>query len=91
MKMECVEDHQGVFTKIDRASSYIQMDRPRKLAGRIGPDELIGHDRDRRWIVIVNDSCLEQVLIARNAAHSANERVRMYEAGSAKVRLAWIR
>jgi hypothetical protein len=52
---ECVEVHQGVFTKMDRASSYIQMDRPRELAGRIGPDELIGHDRDCLWIMIVNN------------------------------------
>jgi hypothetical protein len=52
---ECVEVHQGVFTKMDRASSYIQMNRPRELAGRIGPDELIGHDRDCQWVMIVNN------------------------------------
>jgi hypothetical protein len=54
-EQECVEVHQGVFTKTDRASSYIQMDRPRELAGRIGPDELTGHDRDCRWIMIMNN------------------------------------
>jgi hypothetical protein len=91
VKVKCVEDHQGVFTKTDRASSWIVTDKPRELAGRIGPDELIACRRDGRWIMIVNSICLEQVLIAREPAHTTNEHVRICEAGSAKVRLAWIR
>jgi hypothetical protein len=34
--VECVGDHQGVFTKTDRMSSYEREHSPRDLLGRIG-------------------------------------------------------